>query len=114
MPRQQVISDRRAYVKIKYKMTVTPRGISFHPSSNNTTSSPPYCVGSKRISVPEVKYNQELPAGVGDYSSCSPSVIYYDFKMGDMSGGGCFMSNHTLSQHYCDSNHVDVSSKFCF
>ena len=66
------------------KLTVTPRAISYQPSSNDTPSSPPYHIGIKIKWVPENIYNEELPAGIGDDSNHSPLVIDYDLRMGDM------------------------------
>ena len=67
-------------------MTVTSRGVSFCPSSNNTPSSPLYTVISKRKSSPEEKYNEELPPCIGYYSSYYPLEIDDYLKMGDISG----------------------------
>ena len=53
----------------KIMLKDTPRGITFCPSSNNTPSSTPSSVGSKRKVVPKEKYNEELPSGIGDDSS---------------------------------------------
>ena len=47
MQRWQVIFGRRSSKNKINKLTVTPRGIYFCPSSNNTESSPPYHVVSK-------------------------------------------------------------------
>ena len=63
-------------------------------------------------SVSEEKSNEELPAGIGDDSSCSPLVIGDHLNMVDMSGGVFFMKNHTLYQKYYDSNNGDVSSGY--
>ena len=41
--------------KIKIEFTVTHRGISFNSTSNNTPSSPLYCVGIKIKAAPEEK-----------------------------------------------------------
>ena len=41
-------------------------------------------------------------------------VIDENLKMGDMSGGNCFMNNHTIYQHDCDYNNGDVSSGYGF
>ena len=30
-------------------------------------------------------------------------------KIGDVSGGNCFIYNHNLSQQYCDTNNGDMS-----
>ena len=79
-------------------MTVSYRAISFSPSSNKAPPSPPYCVGSKIKSLPEEIYNEELPAGIGDYSSCSPFVIGGNLNMGDMIGGNFSLNNHTIYQ----------------
>ena len=95
-------------------LAVTSIQISFCLSSNNTPSSPPYNVGSKRKSVPEEKSNDESPAGIGDDDSYYPLVIYDDLKMFNMSGGNCSLNKHTLSQQYCDSNNGDVSSGYGF
>ena len=83
-------------------------------SSNKTPPSPPYSVGSKRKSLPEEKSNEELPAGIGDYSYYFPLVVDDDLNIGDMSGGGFSLKNHTLSQQYCDPNNGDVSSAYGF
>ena len=66
-------------------MTDTSRGIKYHPSSKNTPSSAPYCIGSKRKSAPHEKINDKLTA----ISSISPLVIDDDLKMGDMRCGFC-------------------------
>ena len=92
----------------------TSRGITFCPSSNNTPSSTPSSVGSKRKVVPKEKYNEELPSGIGDDSSYSPLVIDDDVKMIEVSGGNCYMNNHTLFQHYLYYNNGDVSSGYAF
>ena len=65
-------------------MIVTSRGISFQSSSNNTTSSPPYCVGIKRKSAPENIYNEELTAGIRDDYYYYSFSVYDDLNMGDM------------------------------
>ena len=84
IPRQQVIFGIREYKNKINKFTVTSIAISFRSSSNNTPSSPPYCVGIKRKSVPEEKSDEELPAVVGDYFTYSQLVNDDDLKMGDM------------------------------
>ena len=101
---------RRPSKKTKITLTDSSRGISFHPSSNNTPSSPPSCLGSKIKALPEQKHDDELPAGIGYDYYFSPLVIDGDFKMGYVSGGNCSMNNNTLSQKDCDSNNSDVSS----
>ena len=72
--------------------------MSFRSSSNDTPSSTLSSIGSKIKSLPEEKCDDELPAGIGDDSNFSPLVIDGVFKMGDMSGGDCYMNNRTLSQ----------------
>ena len=47
-------------------------------------------------------------------SNYFPLVIDDYFIMCDRSGGNCYMSNHTLSQKYFDSNNGDVSSGYGF
>ena len=98
---QHGIFDIRA-LKIKIKVKVTSLGISFSPSSKNTPSSPPYCVGSKKKELPEEKSNQELPADIADDSSCYTLVFDEDLNMADTIGGNFHMNNHTLSQKYRD------------
>ena len=95
-------------------MAVTSRGISFQPSPNKTSSSPPYRVVSKIETVPNEKSNEELPAIIGDDSYYSPLVIDDDLNMGDASSGNYSLNNHTLSQQYRDSNNGDVSSGYDF
>ena len=112
MPHQQGIFDRRDSKNKINELKAIYIGISFIPSSNNTPSSLPYCVGSKRKSVSEEKQNEELPAVIGDSSSYYPLIIDDDLKMGDMSGGKCYMKNHTLCQQYYYSNNGDVSSEY--
>ena len=112
MTHQQGVFVRRASKNKINEMKSIYRGISFLPSSSNTPSSPSYCVGSKIKSVSEEKYNEELPAVIGDGSSYYPLIIDDDLKMGDMSGGNCYMNNHTLYQQYHDSNNGDVSSRY--
>ena len=63
-------------------MTVASRGISLHLSSNNTPSSSLYRVDIKIKAVLEETYNEELPAGIVDYSNYFPLVIDYGLKMG--------------------------------
>ena len=93
------------------KLTVTFRGISFWSSSNNKPSILPCCVGSKIKSATEKWYDQ-LHAGIGYDYSYSPLVIDDDWNMGDIIGVIFSMNNHTLSQHYCNSNNGDVSSGY--
>ena len=66
-------------------------GTSFIPSSNNTPSSPPSCLGCKIKSLAKETYDDELPAGIGDGSYFSSLVIDYVLKMGNPSGGNCFI-----------------------
>ena len=101
-------------LKIKIKWKVTYREIYFFPSSNKTPPSPPYRVGSKIKAVPEAKYNEESPAGIGDDYSYSTLVVDDNLEMGDMSGGNCYLENNTLYQQYCDSNNGDVISGYDF
>ena len=108
------VYDKTPTGNLWQKFSVASRGISFHPSSNNTPSSPPYHVGSKIKALPEEKYNEELPTGIVNDSSFSTLVVGDDLKMGDMSGGIFSMNNHTLYQQYCDSNNGDVSSRCGF
>ena len=61
IPRQQGIDRRRKTEKSKISLKDTSRGTSFSPSQNNKLFSPPSCVGSKRKSGPEEKYNEKLP-----------------------------------------------------
>ena len=112
MTHQQGIFGRRNSKNKINGLKSIYRGISFLPSSNNTPSSPSYCVGSKIKSVYEEKYNEELPAVIGDDSYYYQLIIDDDLKMGDMSGGNCYMNNHTLYQHYYDSNNGDVISGY--
>ena len=51
-------------------------GISIHSSPNNTPSIPPFCTGSKIKARPEEKSDDELTAGIGDFSYFSPFTIY--------------------------------------
>ena len=113
MPRQHSIFGRRDS-KLKLKLTITSRWISFFPSSNNKPSSTPYRVGSKIKVVSEEKYNEELSVGISYYSYYSTLVIDDDLNMGDMSGGNCSINNHTHSQQYYDSNNGDMSSGYGF
>ena len=76
IPRQQDIVRIRASKTTKIISTNISRGISFRPSSNNTSSITPYCVGSKINTLPKEKYNEKLPA----YSSIYPLVIENDLK----------------------------------
>ena len=50
-------------------------GIYFFPPANNTPSSPPSRLGSKIKALPEGKYDDELPAGIGYDSSFYTLVI---------------------------------------
>ena len=111
---QWTIFRRRPSKYTRITLTDTPRGIYFQPSSNNTPSIPPYCVGSKRKSVPEERSNEEVPAGIGDDYYFSPLVMDYYLKMIEMSGGNFYINNHTLSQHDCDSNDGDVINIYDF
>ena len=106
IPHQQGIGSRKASKKTKISLTDSSRGILFCPSSKNTPSSTPSCVGSKREVVPEEKSNDRLLVD----SSISPLVVHDDLKMGDMSGCNCSTKNHTLSQNDCDPNNGDVGS----
>ena len=114
VPHQHVIYSRSNYKNKINKFTVTSKAISFFPSLNKTPPSPPYHFGSKIKSVPEEKYNEELPAGIEDYSYYYPLVVYYYLKMGDMSGGNFSLNNHSLSQQYFYSNNGDLSSGYGF
>ena len=91
-------------------MAESSRGISFLPSSNNTPSSPPFCIGSKRKELPEEKYDDELFAGIGYDYYVSPLLIDGLKKMGSVSGGNFSVNNYKLSQKDCDSNNGDVIS----
>ena len=101
-------------LKINKQSTVTSIGISVRSSSTKTPPSPLYRVGSKIKSVPEEKYNEELPAAIGYFSSYSSLVIGDDLNLGEMSGENFSLDNHTLSQHYCDSNNGGMSSGYVF
>ena len=114
MPRQQGVFGKRSYKNKINKLTVASRGISFCLSSNNTPSSLPYSVGIKRKLVDEEKSNEELPAVIGYDYSYSTLVINDDLKMCDMSGGNCYLNNHTISQQYCYSKNCDVSCGYVF
>ena len=114
VPHQQVVYGGRASKNKNNELTVISRAISFRPSSNKTPPSPPYCVGSKIKVLPEGKSNEGLPAGIVDDSSYSPLVVDDGLKMGDISGGNCYLNNHIISQQYCDSNNGDVSSGYGF
>ena len=61
--------------------------------------------------ITEENPNDKLPTGIGDDSYLSPSVINGDLKMVDVSGGNCYMENHTLSQQERGSNTGDMSSR---
>ena len=110
MPHQLGIFGRRNSKNKINEMKYIYRGISFLPSSNNTPSSTSYCVVSKIKSVSEEKYNEELPAVIGDYYSYYPLIIVDDLKMGETSDGKCYMNNHTLYQQYYEFNNSDVIS----
>ena len=114
IPSQQGIFGRRDPENKINKFTVTSRGISFHPSSNKTPSSPPYSIDNKRKPAPEEKYNEELPAGIGEDYFYSPLFIDDDSKMGEVSGGNFSLKNHTLFQQYYDSNNGYVISRCVF
>ena len=75
---------------------MTSWAISSHPSSNKSPPSSPYHVGSFKKSVPEEKYDEKLPAGIGADSSSYPLAVDGDFNMGDMSGGNYILNNHTF------------------
>ena len=80
MPHQQNIFCRGASKNKLNEFTSTYRGISFRPSSNNISSSPPYWVGIKRKLVPQEKSNEELPAVIRYDSYYYPLVIDDDLK----------------------------------
>ena len=50
-------------------------------SSNNTPSSPPSHLGNIIKSLTEVKYDDEVPAHIGDEDSFSPLVIDGVYKL---------------------------------
>ena len=93
---------------------MTSWAISSHPSSNKSPPSSPYHVGSFKKSVPEEKYDEKLPAGIGADSSSYPLAVDGDFNMGDMSGGNYILNNHTFFQYYCGSNNSFVSGRYGF
>ena len=95
-------------------MTVKSRAILFCPPPNKARQSPPYFVVSKIKAVPEEKYDGKSPAGIGEDSSYYTLVIDDNLNMGAMSGGNCSLTNHTISQQYCDYNNGDVSIRYVF
>ena len=66
------------------ELIVIYRYISFLSSSNNTPSSTPLGFDIKIKSVLEAKSNDELPTGIGDYSTYYPLIIDDDLNIGDM------------------------------
>ena len=53
---------------MKITLKESYRGVLFNPSSNNTPSSPLSSTVSIRKALSEVKYEDELPVVIGDYS----------------------------------------------
>ena len=80
MTHQQGLSSKRASKKTRILLSNKSRGISFRQSSNNTPSSPPSGAVSKIQVVPEEKFNEELPAVIGDVSYFYPLVVIDNFK----------------------------------
>ena len=73
MLRQKIIRSRRPSKTMKTTLTESYRGISLCSYSNDTPSSPPYCLGSKIKSLTK-KYDKVL-AVIGDDYSYSTRVI---------------------------------------
>ena len=66
---------------MKIVLSKSSIGVSFCPSSHNTQSSPPSHLGNIIKSLTEVKYDDEVPAHIGDEDSFSPLVIDGVYKL---------------------------------
>ena len=62
----------------------------------------------KRKSLPEEKYDDELPAGSGYDYYLSPLAIDGYLQMGDVISGSGSINSHILSQQYLDFNNGGV------
>ena len=109
MPRTRIIFRRMHTKSRQLTLTKSSRGSSVCLASNNTLLISPSGPGSTRKYLPEEKFDDELPAGIGDDSTFYVLVIDGELQIGGVSGGKFSTNSHNLSQQYFCLKNDDVS-----